>query len=83
MAPAMKEPTTAPLTLWQKSPNCWQIASQFVFGFPLWAKYTMEAEDEAEAIVRPVITCNNPGITVIITVTTLPSTYKSKRFGDR
>ncbi|CAN1803884.1 hypothetical protein LINPERHAP1_LOCUS23746 [Linum perenne] len=29
--------TTAPLTFWQKSPNCWQIASQFVLLFPLCA----------------------------------------------
>lgn len=31
----MKDATTAPLTAWQKSPNCWQMASQFVLELPL------------------------------------------------
>ncbi|KAK4790369.1 hypothetical protein SAY86_017673 [Trapa natans] len=48
----MNDPTTAPLTFWQKSPNCWQIASQFVVGFPLCAKYTMAAAAAPAAVVR-------------------------------
>lgn len=48
---AMNDPTTAPLTFWQKSPNCWQIASQLVFGFPLCARYTIAAAAAPAAVV--------------------------------
>lgn len=57
MTTEMKDATTAPLTLWQKSVNCWQIASQFALGFPLWAKYTIAAAEEATAVVNATITC--------------------------
>ena len=57
MTAAMKEATTALLTLWQKSLNCWQIAGQFVL--PLCAKYTMEAAAAAAAVVKAIITCKS------------------------
>lgn len=49
----VKPATTAPLVFWQKSLNCWQMASQFVLGFPLCAKYTMAAAEAAAAVVKP------------------------------
>lgn len=63
MAEVTKEATTAVLVWWQKSLNCWQIAFQFEFEFPLWAKYTIAAAAEAAAaeaaaIVRAIATCN-------------------------
>lgn len=59
MTAAIKEPTTAPLTRWQKSVNCWQIANQLVLEFPLWAKYTMAAAAAAAAVVKANATCFN------------------------
>lgn len=59
MAAVMKDATTAPLTFWQKSVNCWQIASQFALEFPLWAKYTIAAAAAAAEVVRVTITCIN------------------------
>lgn len=55
MSAPMKEATTAPLTRWQKSLNCWQMANQFVFEFPLCAKYTIAAAAEAAAVVTATI----------------------------
>jgi len=52
---AIEAATTALLTVWQKSPNCWQIGSQLVFWLPLCARYTIAAE-EAAAAVRSVTT---------------------------
>lgn len=59
MSAAIKEATTAPLTRWQKSLNCWQMANQFVFEFPLWAKYTIAAADAAPAVVKATSTCTH------------------------
>lgn len=57
MSAPMKEATTAPLTRWQKSLNCWQMANQFVLEFPLCAKYTIAAAAEAADVVTATITC--------------------------
>ncbi|KAF3638784.1 hypothetical protein FXO38_17904 [Capsicum annuum] len=45
-----KEPTTDPDVLWQKESYCWQIGNQFVFVFPLCAKYTIAADADAPAV---------------------------------
>lgn len=63
---ATNEATRAPLSAWQKSVYCVQIASQLEFKFPLWAKYTIAVEAPAADITRATITCkafnNNFGI---------------------
>uniref|UniRef100_A0A0V0GR73 Putative ovule protein n=1 Tax=Solanum chacoense TaxID=4108 RepID=A0A0V0GR73_SOLCH len=56
MNAAIKDATTAPLTRWQKSPNCWHIATHCVVELPLCAKYTMAAAAAAAAVVNATIT---------------------------
>lgn len=53
---AMKEATTDPLILWQKLSNCWQMAIQFAFTFPLCAKYTIAAPDPDADVVKVIAT---------------------------
>lgn len=52
-----KDPMSEPEIRLQKELNCWQMANQFVFVFPLWAKYTMAADADAPAVNRASMIC--------------------------
>lgn len=54
---APNDPIKEPDTRSQKELNCWQIANQFVFVFPLCAKYTIAAAADAAAVKRASIIC--------------------------
>ena len=54
-----KAETTPPHVFRQKSPNSWQIGSQFVFVFPLCAKYTIAAAAEAAAVSKARAACTH------------------------
>lgn len=51
----IKEPTKEPEVRWQKESYCWQIGNQFVFVFPLCAKYTIAADADAPAVNSAII----------------------------
>lgn len=64
----MKEATTAPLTLWQKSLNCWQMASQLASELPLWARYTIAAEAPPADVARVTASCTTQKKPITIAV---------------
>ena len=50
-----KDPIKEPEMRSQNELNCWQMANQFAWLFPLCAKYTIAADAEAPAVRRPSI----------------------------
>lgn len=69
---AIKAPMTAPLEFWQKSPNCWQIGSQFAFELPLWAKETTSAAAAPAPVDRPIAICNRQNETCTSLLLSMP-----------